>query len=182
MKILLTIALALTISPLWAADTYNKVLTDGVTASTTIISYGAGNVAQSWITGYARGVYAYNKSGASLSSGTVVMNNAWESATIDITTGAITTSAPIGTVYDIAGCAANALCKICTEGLCPARLDTDATCAITQIAVLTGSQVGRALCTDSPDASNTHWRELGQPASYTSTVGGNVIQIWAHRN
>lgn len=134
---------------------------------------------EGWIDGLARGQYAYNRSGSTISSGTVVINNPFESSTIDITTAPVDSEYPVGTVYDTS-CVDDALCRICTEGICFARLITTDNCvAGTDKVVIAGGEVGRAECLATTVAK--HNQEIGQPASYSSG-NGQVIKVWAHRN
>lgn len=147
----------------------------GVIVSTAT-NYGSGGA--TWEAGGGRGVYATNNSGAALSSGTVVQPV--QSLTgLAITTSAANSEFPVGTIYDDS-CADGALCRVCTEGICPARLITSADCAITNDVVYTGSEVGRASCAVI-SAGIVHNQELGNPATFSAS-NGDVIKIWAHRN
>jgi hypothetical protein len=132
----------------------------------------------SWQDGAAKGVYAGNMSGAAMSSGTVVQP--FQSLTgLTVTTSAVNSDYPVGTIYDDS-CADGSLCRVCTEGICPARLITSAACAITNNYVKTGSEVGRAECATIP-AGTAHNDEIGNPATFSAS-DGDVIKIWAHRN
>ena len=135
---------------------------------------------QGWNDGYARGVYSTNYSGATLSSGTVLTMSANYAYSIGFTTNPANGAYAVGTLYDTS-CAAAAVCRVCTEGICPVKLDTGASCTTTNTAVITGAQ-GTAVCTNAPDAATTHWQEIGQPASFNAAATGGTILIWAHRN
>ena len=133
-----------------------------------------------WTYNGARGVYGTNYSGATLSSGTVLTFSANYAYEVGFTTNPANGASPIGTLMDDS-CAAGAVCRVCTEGICPAKLDAGASCTTANTVVLTGAQ-GTAVCSNAPDATTTHWQEIGQPASFTSAATGSVIKIWAHRN
>lgn len=148
------------------------------------VIYGTGVNTDGWTSRSSRGIYARNATTATISSGTVVTYATQYTNTygdIGVSTSPANSAAPVGTVFNTAGCAAGALCQICTEGLCPARLDSGSACATNNTAVLTGTEVGRAACSAAPDAANTHWQEIGQPAIFTAQ-NGHVIWIFAHRN
>jgi hypothetical protein len=147
--------------------------------STGEIKLDGDGIAPGWMNGSGRGVYATNRSGNTLSSGTVLTYDLGGFA-ISFTTAPANATTPIGTLYDTS-CTAGSVCRVCTEGICPAKLVTDEGCTVAaDLYVIVGDQDGRAQCVTSPDAT-THNREIGQPASFTSGVGA-TISMWAHRN
>jgi len=154
-----------------------------VVSSGAIVTDGIAANRKAWQEGDSRGVYALNKSGNALSSGTVVQQFTGEAGaySVAITTNAADEYWPVGTIYD-SSCAAGTYCKICTEGICPARLVSDEACSATDRKfVFAGDEDGRAQCGSGAEVATDHDGEIGQPASFTAS-NGDVILIWAHRN
>lgn len=135
---------------------------------------------QRWENGYAAGVYATNYSGNTLSSGTVVEPLPVAGYKIAFTTSTADSISAVGTIYDTS-CSELAVCRVCNEGICYAKLKAGTDCATSNMYVRSGNPEGFALCESNPSA-NFHNGEIGQIAEFTTSATGPTIYMWAHRN